>query len=250
MLRQGEGGWPISIEGVTLLTAIEIRGGCELALVFIRVAVQALGKFHLVECVFSLRDVTLRAGHGRVLGLQGIGACRVLLHPELCGLEAVYGMAGSTFAAVGSLDELPLMFVLVAVHAALEGERFLEISTGMAPNAVHLLVFAQQRVLGLGVIEVLVQSSRGNALPAGSVVAGLAALLGKTPVMRVAVAVGTFSEWEADIARLVIRSRGVAFLTGYLSVEPGQWVTGLGVVKLPGSVLPIGGVVALLAILA
>ena len=49
------------------------------------------------------------------------------------GLESIHRVTGSAFAAIQPLGELTVVWIgLVAVHALLKGQRFLEISAKVA----------------------------------------------------------------------------------------------------------------------
>lgn len=51
-------------------------------------------------------------------------------------------------------------------------------------------------------------------------------------MMRILVAVRTLIEWNADILRLAVCSRGVALGALHLQVHSRQWIAGLGVIEL------------------
>lgn len=194
VLGQGEGGGPVAIQGVALLTAVQIRRRCELSLVFVFVAVEATGKLDLIKRFFPFGDMALRTGHAGVFGLERVSRGRVLFDPELCGLESFHGVAGRALSTVGTLEELAAVLIVVAIHAALESQRLLEIAAAVTLQAIHALMFAQQRVLGFGVIEALVEGGGCDPFPAGGVVARLTALLGERSVMRIGVAVGALGK--------------------------------------------------------
>lgn len=78
--------------------------------------------------------------------------------------------------------------------------------------------------------------------------AGLATLFHETGAMRIAVAVRTLAERQADVARLVVRSRSMALLASHLRMQPGQRVSRLRVIELLYRLLPVVVVVALKAI--
>ncbi len=232
VLGQREGGWPITSQRVALLAAVEVGSGCELSLVLIGVAVQAALELELVQSVSALGNMALLATNLDMFPLQRIGGRLVLLERKKAGLEAIYGMTGSTLTGIGALDELSAMWIrLVAVHAFGEDQRLLEIAVSVALQAVHRLVFALQRVSGPGVIEVLSQGGGGNVLPSTGVVTSLAALR-KTAVMRIAVAVVAFAEGQADVAGLGVGTGAMAFLTRNPRMQTGERITSLGVVEL------------------
>ena len=156
VLRQGEGGRPISIQRVALLAAVQVGRRGELSLVLVFVAVPAARELDLVQRVSALGDVTLRALHGGVLGFERVSGRRVLFHAKFRRFESFHGVTRGAFPTISPLDELAFMLVLMAIHALLEGDRLLEIAAPMALQAIDTLVFPDQRVLGLGVVKVLV----------------------------------------------------------------------------------------------
>jgi hypothetical protein len=89
MARQAERGRFESVQSVALLTAVHIRGGGELGLVLVLMAVQTPVKFEFVNGVFPARNVALRALHGRMFCLQWICSRGVFLHTEERGLESI-----------------------------------------------------------------------------------------------------------------------------------------------------------------
>ncbi len=92
----------------------------------------------------------------------------------------------------------------------------------MALQTAYRLVFAEQRVLGLGMIEILADGLQRHALPAAGVVAGLARLFAEAALVRIGVAIIAFPECQADVARFIVRSWSVALLASHLGVQPGQ----------------------------
>ena len=206
---------------MALLTTVEVGGGRELPLVFVLVTVEAAREFHLVKRFSTLGDVALRTLHGRMLGLKGIRRCRMLLHTELGGFESLHRVASGAFPSVRALDELALVLISMAVHAALESNRLLEIAGAVALHAINALVLAHQRILGFRVIKILVERGTHHPLPTGSVVATLAALLGKTPAVRISVAIQTFCKRQPHVPRLIVCSGSVALLAGHLGMQAG-----------------------------
>ena len=76
---QAECGWQKALQTMAALTGIEVRCGGKLSGVLVPVAVRAALELHLVERVFALRNMTLRALQRGMLALQRIGGRRVLL---------------------------------------------------------------------------------------------------------------------------------------------------------------------------
>jgi len=172
----------------------------------------------------------------------------VFFQSEGRGLEAFEIVAAAALRAASPLGELAPVFILMAIHALLEGDRLLEVTFAMASQTIHLLMLSDQGVFGLRVVESLVQCRRGDTLPTACVMAGLATLLCETATMRIAVAVRTLAERQADVTRLVVRARSMALLASHLRMQPGERVSCLGVIELLCRLLPVVVVVALKAI--
>ena len=64
-------------------------------------------------------------------------------------------MARRTFAPVRTAAELPLMGILMAIHAFCEWHRSFKISVLVAVRAIYLRMFAEQREFCFRVIESL-----------------------------------------------------------------------------------------------
>src|SRR5579883_2137085 len=96
------------------------------------------------------------------------------LHVEQRRLPALHGVAAGALDSIRlALSKLALVFIFVAVGALGEGKLFFEVAQ-VASFTFHRGVFALERILGLGVIEVAGQAAGGHALPAAGVVAGSA----------------------------------------------------------------------------
>jgi len=161
MLRQGEGGRAIAFQIVTLVALVLVRLGGELVVVLILVAIGALIKFGDPEDgVFPLGAVALIALNFRVALDERIVGFRVGLDVEQGRLPAIDRVTRGAFDSLRTLGELAVVLVLVAVRALGEGQFFLEIALQVTSFAFDGLVFPRQRVLGLGVIEGVVESRR------------------------------------------------------------------------------------------
>ena len=113
------------------------------------------------------------------------------------------------------------MFVLVAVRALRERKRLFEIAASVAGTASHRLMLADQRILGLGVIEILGESRRNDTLPTGGAMTRLTRLLSEDAFMRVSVAVIALRERKSHVARLLVGSGSMALRARNLRVLPG-----------------------------
>ncbi len=217
---------------------------CKLALVRIGMAIGAANKGNLVASRGARRNVTLGAGDRGVASCERIGSCRMFFDPKERRLPSVDRVASGTFAFIGTRAELTAVRVrCMAVGALGEGNRFFEIRSGVALQAIDFRVFAEQREFYLGVIEMLVA---GDFSPAAGDVASRAGLR-ESSVMRIAMAIRTFSELQSPEPRRLVRSGGVALRARYWRVKPCQWKSRLGMIELRGC-FPIRNIVALRAI--
>lgn len=122
------------------------------------VAIKTLGESEPVERLSTFWHMALCAIDGSVLQQQGIGGRRMFFNSVRCRLETLHHVTGSTLTFVGAFHELPVVLILVTVQASLKRQRLLEITPGVALEAIYALVLALQRVLGFRVIESLVDS--------------------------------------------------------------------------------------------
>ncbi len=157
-------------------------------------------------------------------------------------------MARRALARVGTLQELSIVRVLVAVRALGELQRLFEIAVDVAGRALHRLVFSFQGVLRLGVIEILAQSL-GDALPSQGGMTSRARLL-EAAVVRVLVTVVALAEGDALVPRLAVGSGSVALLALDLLMLPGKRVARLRVIKFLRHTFPVIEIVTALAFLA
>ena len=208
----------VSLQRVAAFAGVEIGSRRELSIVLVFVAIGATCEFDFKKRVFAFRNMTLRTLHREMFPFERIGGGRVIFHRECRGFEAIDGVASRTLRPLRPLGELAVMRVgLVTVHARSKRDRLLEISTRMAERAVHGHMLSLQRVLRLGVIEVLIHRSQGNLLPTRGAVAGLAALR-ETAMMRIHVAIGALRERQSCIPRLAVGAGGMALFTLHLCV--------------------------------
>ena len=169
---QREGGRFVSLQIMAARAVIEVWRLCELFGMLIAVAISTVLELHLEQSVLALGDVALRALQFGVASLQGIGRSGVVLHSKFRWLEAIHGMAGGALDSAGPFRELTVVRIrLMAIHALLEGQRLLEIASGVAQCAFNRGMLSQQGILGLGMVKALVNRHRRDFFPAGGVVA-------------------------------------------------------------------------------
>ena len=87
--------------------------------------------------------MALRALQPRVRALQRILARSMLFYCEQRRLPSLHVVARGAFTAIGAFGELPVVCILVAIHALLEGKGLLEISTSMTLSTIDAGVLAQ-----------------------------------------------------------------------------------------------------------
>lgn len=211
------------------LLATVAPGLCrKLALVLILVAIHAEGKLDLVASLLASRNMAVGAldlGVGRDKREAGLGVIGRRISRWAPALNRVATLAS---AAVGALQELPLMRIgLVAIRAIDVRNRDFEIGALVAGHTRHFNVLAQQRELGLRVIE---GRGEGRFLPRESAVAGVACLL-EFALVRVAMASGAGGELQPCVSWQAIGAGGVAFLAGCVQVRPGKRIARLRVVE-------------------
>lgn len=117
VLRQGKGRWPIAFEGVTAVASVEVRRSGKLSGVTIAVAIGAAVELDSVQRVLPFRDVALRALEPRVAALQRIRSGGMFLYGELRRLPSINCVARGALSTIGTLHELPVVRVLMAIHA-------------------------------------------------------------------------------------------------------------------------------------
>jgi hypothetical protein len=146
---------PVAVQCMTLFASVLVRRSRELCLVFVLVTIQAVIELDLVKSLLASGNMAPIARQLGVATLQWVRRVRMLFHSELGWFETIYAVATRALAAIRPLDELSLMLVAVAIHTLLKSQRLLEIAIAVALNAFHLLMFSEQRVLRLGVVEAL-----------------------------------------------------------------------------------------------
>ena len=237
---------------MALIALIQIGRPGKLLCMPVVVAVGTKLKLDLVECVLSLRRVTLTAFQAHVPALQRICSCRMFLDAKLGRLESVNRVTRGALAAIGSFRKLPTVRVwLMAIRALIEGDSLLEVTASVALNALHLRMLSEQRILCLRVIEILIEGGDRDFFPTRRRVAGLAGLF-EAAVMDIGVAVSTLAERNPGVTRLSVRAWRMALLASDLGVQSSQRISRLGMVELLDGCdrFPVGEIVALLAVRA
>ena len=205
MARQCEGGRNEAVNGMATFAVIIVRWASELASMDVGVAVRAGRPFYFIHRAHHGYgaythdggrhggNVALRAGDVQVLAFERIDGGGVLAHTEGAGLEPVHRVTRRAIAPIPARSELALMRVRVAVQATREGQGLVEVRPLMAGSARHFGVFAQQRILGLGVVKHAPDLGRRNLLPGECRVAGFARGLERA-VVRIGVAIRALAE--------------------------------------------------------
>ena len=182
------------LDGMAFLTTIlEGRGG-KLAVMDVLVAIRTQFEFDLIDRVLPRWEVALVALHLHVLALERILRAGVLFHTERGRLEPIHRVARGAFTLVRSGAKLTLVRIRgVTIHALRKRHRLFEISACMAVLTTDRHVFAQERVLGLGMIE-----GRGHPyrFPTARRVASVAGL-GEAAPMRIFVTIRAGAEGQS-----------------------------------------------------
>ena len=140
----------IAIESMALVALVEVWRRRKLRGMPICVTVGTELKLDLVQRVLGLGNMALRALQAGVPALEWIRARRMFFDPELGGLEPVDGMAGRTFASIGTLGELAAVRIRsMAICAFAEGNLLLEITLSMTLHAFDLGMLPEQWILRL-----------------------------------------------------------------------------------------------------
>jgi hypothetical protein len=188
--------------------------------VVIGVAVRAKLKSDLVdrEGLF-LRNVALRATQRRMLALEWIAGCRMLLQPERGRLEAIQGMTCRAFSSPAAMGELTSMRIrMVTVGALLKRQRFCEVPMSVASDTLNLGMFPDQSKFRLGMVKRPIQPRPQYLVPACCGVAGLTHLR-ESAAVGIGMAVIAIAKRDSGIARLIVTIRSVAPLAGNFGMQ-------------------------------
>jgi hypothetical protein len=175
--------------------------------------------------------VALVAGDGFVLASERIGSCLVAVQRECGRLKTGFDMTGGTFSAVGTLLELPLVWVrgCMAIETSGMRERAGKVSAVMTGRTRNRLVLAAKRELRAGMIEVGHCAAR--LAPSVGVVARLAGGR-ETSAMRVCMARGAGTKPQPCVLDVGLLGNGRVTLPAiHFLMQARQRVTGVGMVK-------------------
>lgn len=185
--------WLEALDVVAGFAPILMWRPCELSLVDVHVTVFTLRLLDFEKRILALRslhNVTLFAGHFRMVPFQRVFCFRVFLDGERRRSESLHRVALRTFPAARAAEKLPLMRVLVAVHAFCKRHRRFEVPMRVAIAARNRSVFAEQGKLCLRMIEALQFS---DSVPVRRVMAGFAGGA-EAAFVRIRMACGTLRE--------------------------------------------------------
>jgi hypothetical protein len=246
--QKREGRRFVAFKIVAAVTSIEVRRSGKLPGVTIAMTVRAPFKFDLEKRSLAPRDVALSAFQPGVPALQRVSSRYVFFYGKCRWLPPVHVMAGRAFALIRPLGELPIMRIgLVTIHALLKSQRLLKVAFDVALSAIYADVLSFERKPCRRMIKALVYRAKRNFLPTSSAVARLATL-DKTSAMRIFMTIRALIESDSRVSRLIVWSLRMALGALDLSVQTGERISRLRVIKLADAdYLPVFEVVALLA---
>ena len=154
-------------------------------------------------------------------------------------------MTFRTLALARPRLKLPFVGIgIMAVCALSEGQRLLEIASGVAIAATDFQVHPQKRVFCFRMVEL---HRRIHFFPAGRRMARFTSSL-ESALVRVRVAIGAAIEFDpGELHRLVGAGREMALLARYLGVHPSQRILCFRMVELL-CLFPVGHIVAAQAV--
>ena len=209
MIPHAEGGRLKAVHGVAGLAPVGPGSAGELASMRILMAVEAGLEPRAIVDTGSGRRVALGAGQPLVFAGDRVGGSLMTGLGERRWAPARKCVACAAVAAIGAVEKLALVLVLVTIQAFLVSYRSFEIRVPMTLQASHLAMLSIQRKFRGGVVE----SVRGPyLLPYIGVVAALASRHKGAPV-GILVAWGARSEGQAGVLDYfgVARRRSMAF---------------------------------------
>ena len=153
MIPNAEGGRVKAVHRVATLAPIGPGSVGELPSMRILMAIEAGLELRAIVDTGSGRRVALGAGQPLVFAGDRVSAGLMTGLGERRWLPARECVARAAVAAVGPVEKLALVLVLVAIQASLVGHRSFEIRVLMTLQASHLAMLAIQRELRGGVVE-------------------------------------------------------------------------------------------------
>ena len=153
MIPNAEGGRLKAVHRVAGLAPVAPGSAGELPPVRILVAIEAGLELRAIVDTGTGRRVALGTGQSLVLAGDRVGGGLMTGLGERGWLPARECVARAAVAAVGAVEKLALVLVLVAVQAFFVCHRCFEIRVLVALHASHLAMLAIQRELRGGVVE-------------------------------------------------------------------------------------------------
>ena len=127
---------------VTVFAPVVMGRTGKLPIMCVLVALRAIRELHLVNSVPAGGGMALRALDGGMLALERIPGSLMFLHAKQRRLPILDSVTFRAFALQGTVRELAVVHILVAVGAIRESKRLLEFASGVASRAIHLCVSA------------------------------------------------------------------------------------------------------------
>ena len=155
MIPDGEGGRVEAVHRVAARAPVGSWSAGELPSVRILMAVEAGLELRAVVDTGNCRLVALGAGQPLVFAGYRVSGGLVTGLVERRRLPARERVARAAVAAVGAMEKLALVLVLVAIQAFFVCHRSFEIRVFMTLHASHLAMLSLQREFRAGVIEVV-----------------------------------------------------------------------------------------------
>lgn len=152
MARQRKARRLETLQIVTRFATVLVGEIRKLALVNILMTVLTHCLRDFKKSVFTLRTlwhVTLVASDGQMAAFKRVFCRCMILDGKSRRLPPIYGMACGAFTAIGASPKLPLVRILVTVHAFRKRHGRLEVPMCVAVAACNGRMFAQQRKLCL-----------------------------------------------------------------------------------------------------
>lgn len=144
MHRKRKGGWPESLHGMAVLTAIQMRRRRELTNMLVFMAIGARSEFQLVNSGGSGRNVTLRASYRGMFCFQRIGGSSVLFWSEIGRFESLDRMTRRALASICPFQELASVRIgRVAPRALVKCKRLVQVSAFVTPVAFNRRMSSQ-----------------------------------------------------------------------------------------------------------